>query len=230
MILCLGLVTCLIDPASVWAAQNSSCLGIAPVEQTIDQADVVYFGTVTSTRPDSVQFLLVEAIKGQVETTPVLLAGGSHFLAGHSYIVFAHARTTINDVPPSYRPLECAPALEIVGDDRRLVDRGRQIAREQARATERPRVGVYPPKKIQDAAPVWPRQAQVPQDSAAVAVILEVTITAVGVVSDVRVLRSVPSFDEAAIEVARQWKYLPALVNGVAMPVTTTETVVFRRQ
>jgi TonB family protein len=144
--------------------------------------------------------------------------------------VFAYARTTANDPPLSYRPPECGPAApEIVGDDRRLVDRVREIAREQSRTTERPRVGIYPPKKIKDVAPVWPGQAQVPQNSATVTVILEVTINAAGVVSDARVLRSVPSFDQAAVEVSRRWEYLPALINGVAMPATTTEAVAFRR-
>lgn len=232
---CLGVVwTCLLGPRTVWAAQASSCVGSPPIEQAIYFADLVYVGTVTSALPDGrVQFRLVEAIKGQVDSTPVLHESGARFVAGHTYIVLAIARVTANDSPPSYRlPRGCGlAASEVVADDRRLVDRAREIAREQSRTAERPRVGVFPPKRVKKVAPAWPSQAQVSQaqDSATVTVVLEVTINAAGVVSDARVLRSVPSFDHAAIEAARRWEYLPALINGVAVPVITTEVVVFTR-
>lgn len=59
-------------------------------------------------------------------------------------------------------------------------------------------------------------------------VILEATIDETGLVTDVRVLRSIPLLDQAAIDAVRQWEYSPTLLNGVAVPIIMTTTVSFR--
>jgi protein TonB len=58
-------------------------------------------------------------------------------------------------------------------------------------------------------------------------VILEATIDARGRVTNVRVLRSVPLLDQAAIDAVRQWEFTPTRLNGVAIPVVMTVTVHF---
>ena len=51
-----------------------------------------------------------------------------------------------------------------------------------------------------------------------------------GKVTDVRVLRSLPLLDQAAVEAVRQWIYAPTLLNGVPVPVIMTITVNFTLQ
>jgi protein TonB len=89
------------------------------------------------------------------------------------------------------------------------------------------RVGgnIKTPTKTKDVRPVYPPIAQ----SARVqgVVILEATIGPDGRVQDVRVLRSIPLLDAAAIEAVRQWQYTPTLLNGVPVPVIMTVTVNF---
>ena len=53
------------------------------------------------------------------------------------------------------------------------------------------------------------------------------TIGPDGRVQDVRVLRSIPLLDAAAIEAVKQWQYTPTLLNGVPVPVIMTVTVNF---
>ena len=43
----------------------------------------------------------------------------------------------------------------------------------------------------------------------------------------VRLLRSIPLLDEAAIDAVRQWQYEPTVESGTAVPVTITVTVNF---
>jgi len=43
----------------------------------------------------------------------------------------------------------------------------------------------------------------------------------------VRVLRSIPLLDQAAMEAVRQFEYTPTVINGVAVPVLMTVTVNF---
>ena len=89
------------------------------------------------------------------------------------------------------------------------------------------RVGgnIQPPKKVKDVDPVYPPIAQ----SARVqgVVILEATIGPDGRVQDVKVLRSIPLLDAAAIDAVKQWVYTPTLLNGVPVPVIMTVTVNF---
>ncbi len=61
-------------------------------------------------------------------------------------------------------------------------------------------------------------------------VILEAVIGPTGRVTEVKVLRSVPLLDEAAITAVKQWVYTPTLLNGVPVPVIMTVTVNFTLQ
>jgi len=90
------------------------------------------------------------------------------------------------------------------------------------------RVGgnIRPPQKVSDVAPMYPaiaREARVQG-----VVILEAVIGEEGAVRDVRVLRSIPLLDTAAIEAVHQWRYTPTLLNGEPVPVVMAITVAFK--
>lgn len=89
------------------------------------------------------------------------------------------------------------------------------------------RVGgsIRPPLKIRDARPVYPSMAIAARIEGVV--IIDATIGADGRVLDVRLLRSAPFLDEAALDAVRQWQFTPTLLNGVPVPVLMTVTVRF---
>ena len=80
------------------------------------------------------------------------------------------------------------------------------------------------PRKIRDVPAVYPDVARAAKIEGLV--ILEATIDERGVVSDARVLRSIPLLDSAALTALKQWRYTPTLLNGV--PVRVLMTVTFR--
>ena len=84
---------------------------------------------------------------------------------------------------------------------------------------------VQPPVKLIDVKPAYPAEAQ----SARVqgVVILEATVGTDGHVSDVRVVRSIPLLDQAAVDAVKQWVFSPALLNGQPVVFTLTVTVNF---
>ena len=87
---------------------------------------------------------------------------------------------------------------------------------------------ISPPTKVTDVPPVYPPVAQAARVSGVV--ILEAVIGPGGNVTDVKILRSVPLLDDAAVEAVRQWIYTPTLLNGVPVPVIMTVTVNFQLQ
>jgi len=89
------------------------------------------------------------------------------------------------------------------------------------------RVGgvIREPKKVKDVAPAYPNIARTAKIQGVV--ILEAQISPQGRVEGVKVLRSIPTLDEAAIEAVRQWVYSPTLVDGVPVSVVMTVTVNF---
>ena len=91
-------------------------------------------------------------------------------------------------------------------------------------ATARPGT-VTEPRKTKDVRPVYPIEAQEARIGGYV--ILEATINPQGKVEDLRVLRSVPVLDRAAVEAVSKWEYTPTLVDGKAVPVVMTVTVTF---
>lgn len=86
-------------------------------------------------------------------------------------------------------------------------------------------VGMQPPRRIVDVQPTYPEIAQRARIEGTV--IIEAVIDTRGSIESTRVLRSFPLLDAAAVEAVRQWKYTPALLNGVPVPVIVTVTVTF---
>ena len=85
--------------------------------------------------------------------------------------------------------------------------------------------GIDAPRKISDAAPVYPPLAQAV--AAQGIVIIEATIDTNGDVTSTKVLRSIPLLDAAALDAVRRWKYTPARLNGEPVAVVITVTVNF---
>jgi protein TonB len=85
--------------------------------------------------------------------------------------------------------------------------------------------GMQMPRKVFNVDPGYPTLAR----SAHVegVVILEAVIDATGKVESVRVLRSIPPLDQAAVDAVRQWRFTPTLLSGVPVPVVMTVTVNF---
>jgi protein TonB len=81
------------------------------------------------------------------------------------------------------------------------------------------------PRKIVDVAPLYPPLAIAARKEGVV--ILEATLDEQGRVDRLRVLRSEPLLDEAAIQAVRRWRYTPTLLNGTPVPVLMTITVRF---
>jgi protein TonB len=89
------------------------------------------------------------------------------------------------------------------------------------------RVGgmVSEPRKVKHVPPVYPGIAADARIQGVV--ILEATVSTQGSVSQVKVLRSIPLLDGAAVDAVKKWVYTPTLLNGVPVPVIVTVTVVF---
>ena len=89
------------------------------------------------------------------------------------------------------------------------------------------RVGgeIRQPRRTHHVIPDYPEIAR--QARVTGIVILEAVIDATGRVVNVRVLRSVPMLDQAAINAVRKWRYEPTRLNGVPVPIVMTVTVQF---
>ena len=88
--------------------------------------------------------------------------------------------------------------------------------------------GVREPKRIAGSPPEYPKFARDARVSGVV--ILEAVINERGDVGRIKVLRSVPLLDNAAITAVQQWRYTPTLLNGVPVSVLMTITVNFTLQ
>jgi periplasmic protein TonB len=84
---------------------------------------------------------------------------------------------------------------------------------------------VKPPRLVRRVEPAYPELARLSRSEGII--ILEATTDVYGRVVAVRVLRSLPLLDEAAIDAVRQWVYEPLVVNGRPRAVTFTVTVRF---
>lgn len=84
---------------------------------------------------------------------------------------------------------------------------------------------VKPPKLIREVPPVYPEEAR--KAGVEGVVIMEATTDTYGRIAAVKVLRSIPLLDQAAIDAVRQWVYEPMVIDGKPREVTFTVTVRF---
>ena len=87
---------------------------------------------------------------------------------------------------------------------------------------------IRPPTRVRYIAPVYPRFAL--QGGVQGTVILQAVIDERGSVREVKVLRSIPLLDDAAVQAVSQWTFTPTLLNGTPVPVVMTVTVAFALQ
>jgi periplasmic protein TonB len=85
--------------------------------------------------------------------------------------------------------------------------------------------GMQPPRKLVHVDPLYPQIAQSARIEGTV--ILETVIGVDGHVTSVRVLRSIPLLDQAAMDAVKGWSFTPTLLNGTPVPVAMTVTVRF---
>jgi protein TonB len=85
--------------------------------------------------------------------------------------------------------------------------------------------GVREPRKIVDVPPIYPEIAR--RAKVQGAVILEAVIDESGAVNRIKVLRSSPLLDAAAIDAVSRWRYTPTLLNGTPVAVLMTNSVNF---
>jgi protein TonB len=85
-----------------------------------------------------------------------------------------------------------------------------------------------PPHKIGDVRPVYPEIARAAHKEGTV--ILEAVLDPTGRVTQLRVIRSEPLLDQAALDAVRQWRYSPSMFYGKPVSVLMTITVRFTLQ
>jgi len=84
---------------------------------------------------------------------------------------------------------------------------------------------VTPPERILYVQPVYPEIAR--KSRAAGVVIMEIVVGRSGDVTEVKVLKSHPLFDAAAVEAVKRWKYRPAMLGEKPVRVFMTIRVEF---
>jgi periplasmic protein TonB len=84
---------------------------------------------------------------------------------------------------------------------------------------------IQAPALIHRVEPVYPGVAVSGKVSGTV--ILEATVNEAGVVTDVKMLRSIVLLDKAAIKAVQQWRYQPLILNGQPVPFILTVTLTF---
>lgn len=89
-----------------------------------------------------------------------------------------------------------------------------------------PRPDFEPPELLRKVAPEYPVEAS--DAGIGGGVILHARMDARGNVRNVHVLRSIPALDDAAVDAVCNWKYKPARIHGVAVPVSFTVIVEFK--
>jgi periplasmic protein TonB len=89
------------------------------------------------------------------------------------------------------------------------------------------RVGgaIKEPKPIKLVPPIYPKLAM--KAGVGGTVVLEATVTAEGIVDEIKVISGNPLLTQAAIDCMRQWQYEPTFLNGEPVPVILTAKLNF---
>ena len=84
---------------------------------------------------------------------------------------------------------------------------------------------IKPPRLIKEVPPIYPKIAR--QAMVKGTVVLGVRLDSKGRVTEVKVLKSIPLLDGAAVDAVRQWVYEPFVLEGKPTPVVFSVNVIF---
>jgi TonB family protein len=121
---------------------------------------------------------------------------------------------------------QSAPALDFSG--RWTIDPSRSHVSDDTmyRVDDKSSAGnIRAPRKVRNVAPKFPGDAIAAGIDGTV--LLEGIIDRQGRIADLRLVKSIPEFDEAAIAAVWQWEYTPTLVDGKPVEIILTVTVKF---
>ena len=85
--------------------------------------------------------------------------------------------------------------------------------------------GIEPPRKIKHVAPIYPAGALALR--ALGTVVIEAVVGTDGKVHDTKIVQSIASLDQAALDAVRQWEFAPSTLNGFPVAVIVTVLVQF---
>jgi TonB family protein len=85
---------------------------------------------------------------------------------------------------------------------------------------------INPPRLMKKVEPIYPEEAR--KAGIEGIVILEAMTDEKGNVARVKVLKSIPELDQAAMDALKQWKYEPTIIDGKPTPIVFTVTVRFK--
>jgi protein TonB len=101
----------------------------------------------------------------------------------------------------------------------------REITREGTTTRVAQEIDIKEPRQLKQVPPVYPKAAL--DAGVQGAVTLVATVGEDGKVRNVRVVKSIPLLDQAAIDALKQWEYAPGTRNGVAFAIEITVTISF---
>jgi TonB family protein len=85
---------------------------------------------------------------------------------------------------------------------------------------------INPPRLVKKVEPIYPEEAR--KAGIEGIVILETMTDEKGNIARVKVLKSIPELDQAAMDALKQWKYEPTIIDGKATPIVFTVTIRFK--
>lgn len=132
-----------------------------------------------------------------------------------------HGSTDVTDTVGVERGISSIDGIGIV----EAIEKARPAAAPQPQSPIRLHAGMQPPRKLTHVDPIYPQIAQSARIEGTV--ILETVIGVDGHVTAVRVLRSIPLLDQAAMDAVKRWSFTPTLLNGTPVPIAMTVTVRF---
>ena len=147
------------------------------------------------------------------KTTIVVMAAAAFLLVlgiAGSRLIFANSQPESTIERADYK------LLEIPAQDKK------EPEQEQKKSEKK---DIKPPKLVTEVDPVYPDEAR--KAGIEGIVVVEATTDETGHVKSVRVLRSVPMLDQAAIDAVKQWVYEPMVINGEPKGIVFTTTVRF---
>ena len=126
-----------------------------------------------------------------------------------------------------YRLVEVVQTAKQVGDvdadDRRSADLPGLQRLQGAQLIDVRAIGITPIALVQPK-PFYPSALRIAGIQGAV--VLEIVVDKLGRVATVRVIKSDPAFDQAAVDAVRQWRYQPVIING--LPIVWKSTITIR--